>query len=54
MLGLLQSKADNKGRFTPESIWMVWKDWEFGQKKQPSTWMTLLATRILIQTGRND
>lgn len=53
MLDLLQSKADNKGRFTPESIWMAWKDWEFGQKKQPSAWVTLLATRILIRTGRN-
>jgi hypothetical protein len=53
MLDLLQSKADNKGRFTPESIWMAWKGWEFGQKKQPSAWLTLIATRILNRTGQN-
>ncbi|HSQ27885.1 MAG TPA: hypothetical protein VLM80_12250 [Anaerolineales bacterium] len=52
MLDLLQSKADDKGRFTPESIWMAWKDWEFGQKKQPSAWITLIANRTLKRTGR--
>lgn len=52
MLDLLQNKADDKGRFTPESIWMAWKDWEFGQKKQPSAWITMIANRILKRTGR--
>jgi hypothetical protein len=47
MLALLQSKADEQGRFTLESIWTAWKDWEFGQKKVPSRWLTLLAWRIL-------
>ena len=35
MLSLLQGKADADGRFTPESVWLAWKDWEFGQKKDP-------------------
>ncbi len=52
MLDLLQSKANDTGCFTPESIWMAWKDWEFGQKKQPSAWITLIANRILKRTGR--
>jgi hypothetical protein len=52
MLDILQSKADGRGRFTPESIWTAWKDWEFGQKKQPSAWMTLIASRALKRTRR--
>jgi hypothetical protein len=47
MIRLLSAKADREGRFTPESVWLAWKDWEFGQKKQPSRWITLLAQRIL-------
>ena len=47
MLGLLQGKADSQGQFTLESIWTAWKGWEFGQKKVPSRWLTLLAWRIM-------
>jgi hypothetical protein len=47
MLALLQSKADSQGRFTVESVWMAWKGWEFGQKREPSRWLTLLAWRII-------
>jgi hypothetical protein len=46
MLGVLKSKADQQGSFTLESVWTAWKDWEFGQKKTPSRWLTLLAWRI--------
>lgn len=45
--GTVASKADVEGRFTPESIWTAWKDWEFGQKRAPSRWLTLLAQRAL-------
>lgn len=47
ILDLLQSKMDEQGRFTVESIWTAWKDWEFGQKKAPSRWLTLAAWRII-------
>jgi hypothetical protein len=47
MLGIMKSKADEQGRFSLESIWAAWKEWEFGQKKVPSRWLTLLAWRIL-------
>ena len=47
MLSLLQGKADSDGRFTLESVWLAWKDWEFGQKKIPSRWLTLLSIRVL-------
>ncbi len=46
MARLLKDKADDQGRFTLESVWSAWKDWEFGQKKAPSRWATLLAWRI--------
>jgi len=53
MLEILKSKADQQGRFTLESIWTAWKDWEFGQKKEPSRWLTLTAWRIIsrMETG---
>lgn len=46
MLQLMQEKADPQGSFALESIWTAWKEWEFGQKKQPSRWLTLMAWRI--------
>lgn len=44
---LADPKADPQGRFTLESVWTAWKDWEFGQKRTPSRWLTLPAWRIL-------
>ncbi len=49
MAGLLNSKANPQGQFTNESVWTAWKDWEFGQKKEPSRWLTLMAWRILAR-----
>lgn len=51
MIEIVQSKMDDQGRFTPESIWLAWKGWEFGQKKQPSQWLTFLVYRILKRLG---
>jgi hypothetical protein len=47
MVNLLKDKSDGEGRFTLESVWLAWKDWEFGQKKVPSRWLTFLAWRII-------
>jgi hypothetical protein len=49
MLGILKSKLDQQGSFTLESVWTAWKDWEFGQKRTPSRWLTLLAWRIIAR-----
>jgi len=49
MLATLMGKADEAGRYTPESVWTAWKAWEFGQKKEPSAWVTLLAWRIVAR-----
>jgi hypothetical protein len=47
MVDLMKAKADSEGRFTAESVWKAWSEWEFGQKKEPSYWITLQAQRIL-------
>jgi hypothetical protein len=39
-----------QGRFTPESIWVAWKGWNFGQKKEPSWGLTLAAWRVMRRT----
>jgi hypothetical protein len=52
MLDLLASKADPQGRYTPESIWKAWSGWDFGQKKEPSRWLTFLAHLVL--SNRSD
>lgn len=46
MLGVIHSKADRNGLYTPESVWTAWKGWDFAQKKEPSAWLTLLVLRI--------
>jgi len=47
MAALVVTKADADNRFTPESIWMAWKGWDFGQKRVPSRWLTLLVVQML-------
>ena len=47
MLETLKSKADPQGCFTLESVWTAWRDWEFGQKKEPSRWLSFTAWRII-------
>ena len=44
---MVKSRASNEGKCTPESEWKAWKDWDFGQKKEPSRWLTFLALRML-------
>ena len=51
MAAIVAGKADAEGRFAPESVWQAWGDWEFGQKKRPSTWLTLLVRRALGRTS---
>ncbi|MDD4504254.1 MAG: hypothetical protein PHS15_05445 [Clostridiaceae bacterium] len=36
MIGIIESKANSDKQFIPESIYQKCKDWDFGQKKQPS------------------
>jgi len=52
ILDVIESKANQNNQFTPESIYQKCKDWDFGQKKQPSPWLTFLCLRILERGGR--
>jgi len=47
ILKVVESKADGDGRYTPESVWTAWKDWDFSQKKVPSQGLTFFVQRIL-------
>jgi hypothetical protein len=47
MLDLLLKKRDKEGRFYAESVHKVWSDFDFGQKKLPSRWITLMVYRIV-------
>lgn len=51
MIALVVDKADVEGRFTPESVWTAWKGWDFGQKREPSRWLTLLVSRMLARVS---
>jgi hypothetical protein len=51
LVRLVRAKEDENGRFKPESIWMAWKGWDFGQKKEPSRWITLIAHRAFQRLG---
>jgi hypothetical protein len=52
MASIVRTKADLHGRFTPESVWTPWKKWEFGQKNQPSRWLTLVLVRALARLAK--
>jgi len=51
ILHVILSKANEDGTYTPESVWMAWKAWDFGQKKMPAPWLTFLVLRILKRSG---
>lgn len=42
MLEILRSKRNEEGRYYAESVYRAWKDFDFGQKKVPSQWITLI------------
>ena len=46
MIACIRSKQDAEGFFTPESVYMKLKDWDFSQKKNPSPYLTYLCLRI--------
>lgn len=55
MIHVVQEKDNGQGRYTPESIWKAWSNWDLGQKKEPSRGLTFLIQRILKRyTGMAD
>ncbi|TFG10025.1 hypothetical protein EU534_01515 [Candidatus Heimdallarchaeota archaeon] len=43
----IKRKTNEDGTYQPESIWTAWREWDFGQKKTPSPWMTFLVLNVL-------
>ena len=52
MLDIIESKANSDDQFIPESVYQKCKEWDFGQKKQPSQWLTYICINILERGGR--
>jgi hypothetical protein len=46
MVDIIRERSE-KGRFKPGSVWMAWKSWDFGSRKENSRWITFLVMRIL-------
>ena len=49
MKSIIQNKQEEDGFFTPESIYQKLKDWDFGQKKHSSPYLTYLCLKSLQQ-----
>jgi hypothetical protein len=45
MFKIIKEKETENG-FIPESIYQPWKDWDFGQKRYASDWMTYCVRKI--------
>lgn len=52
MLDAVEGKRTPEGRWVPEGVNKPFAEFDFGQKKQPSAWVTFLAMRILKRAGR--
>ena len=51
MINVVGEKADSDLRFTVESVSNGWEEWEFGQEREPSRWLTFLVKRIMKRAG---
>ncbi len=47
MVDTIRSKADVAGLYKAESVYKAWGEWEFGQKKTPSKYITEKVENIL-------
>jgi hypothetical protein len=47
MVEVISEKANSDGLYTAESVWRAFKEWDFGQKKELSPWITLLVYQNL-------
>ena len=52
MLQVIIDSGDEGGRFKAGSVWRAYKDWEFGQKRTPSTWLTIIVLTILKRINK--
>jgi hypothetical protein len=54
MVKVIAAQGDEDGRYTPGSVWLPWKEWDFGQKKAPSRILTYAVHRILSRYDSLD
>ncbi|MBN1147469.1 MAG: hypothetical protein JXA78_09445 [Anaerolineales bacterium] len=47
MLETITAQAGEAGHYTAGSMYMAWKGWSFGDKKNASPWLTFLVIRIM-------
>lgn len=47
LIDWIEVSQNKQGMFKPTSMFMIYKDWDFGNKKEPSPWITFLCLRIL-------
>jgi len=43
----IEQSQDEDGKFKPTSMFMIYKGWDFANKKEPSPWITYLCCKIL-------
>lgn len=53
IMDIIKGKQDKDGFFTPESVYLKLKAWDFGQKKAPSPYLTYLCRRIFDRLEEN-
>jgi hypothetical protein len=49
MVAMIKNKQDKNGLFTPEAVYQKYKGWDFGQKKNPSPYLTYLCYQTLAR-----
>ena len=52
MMMTITAQANADGRYTATSMYRAWQGWSFADKKQPSSWLTFLVTRIQSRMQR--
>ena len=54
LLAVSVLKFSSEGLFIPQTVYLYFKDYSFGQKKEPSPWMTLFLSRIYKNALESD
>jgi hypothetical protein len=54
MVREITRQADDQGRYRAGSMYRAWKEWSFADKRRPSPYLTLLATRIAQRVDAPD
>lgn len=49
LVDAVRAQVRPDGLVVPGSVYMEWKQWCFGQKRQPSLWLTLVVRRALLR-----